>query len=160
MQGLLMRLQHIDNARGFDMLGIETAFWGVLGNAPELKTSRSGKPFAQMSIVVAVGQDEDGKDLSQWLRVACFGETAERLAHQARKGDRVYVEGNLTLNSWADKATGEPRTALNVAAWKCERVANIGQNRERKNSEQPQRKSTQWQPVESNRFAFNDEIGF
>ncbi len=140
------------------MRGIEAAFWGVLGNAPELKTSKSGKAFAQMSIVVAVGQDEDGKDVGQWLRVACFGETAEKLAHQAKKGDRVYVEGTLTLNTWADKATGEARHALNVAAWKCERVVNIGQNRERKNSEQPQRQPAQWQP--SNRYAFNDDIGF
>jgi single stranded DNA-binding protein len=140
--------------------GIEAAFWGVLGNAPELKTSRSGKPLVQVSIVVTVGQDTDGKDVGQWLRVACFGETAERLAHQAKKGDRVYVEGNLTLNSWADKATGEARTALNVAAWKCERVANIGKHRERNDVPQTQRQSTQWQPVERNRYAFNDEIGF
>lgn len=140
------------------MRGIEAAFWGVLGNAPELKTSKSGKPFAQMSVVVSVGQDEEGKDVSQWLRVTCFGETAERLAHQAKKGDRVYVEGTLTLNSWADKATGEARSGLNVAAWKCERIANIGQNRERKNAEQPQRQPAQWQP--SNRYAFNDDIGF
>ena len=139
------------------MRGIEAAFWGVLGNDPELKTSKSGKAFAQMSVVVSVGQDDSGP-VSQWLRVACFGETAERLAQQAKKGDRVYVEGTLTLNTWADKAIGEARTGLNVAAWKCERVANIGQNRERKNSEQPQRQPAQWQP--SNRYAFNDDIGF
>jgi single-strand DNA-binding protein len=120
------------------MRGIETAFWGVLGNDPELKTSKSGKAFAQMSVVVAVGQGDDGKDASQWLRVACFGETAERLAHQAKKGDRVYVEGTLTLNTWADKATGESRTALNVAAWKCERLGNIGKHRERGGQPQSQ----------------------
>jgi single-strand DNA-binding protein len=149
------------------MRGIETAFWGVLGNSPELKMSKSGKAFAQMSIVVAVGQGDDGKDLSQWLRVTCFGETAERLAHQAKKGDRVYVEGNLTLNSWADKATGEARHALNVAAWKCERLGNIGQNRERRNVEQTQKQAAgqsggPWdRMVERSRYApFNDEIGF
>jgi single-strand DNA-binding protein len=143
------------------MRGIETAFWGVLGNAPELKTSRSGKPLVQVSVVVSVGQDSDGKDVGQWLRVACFGEVAERLAHQAKKGDRVYVEGNLTLNSWADKATGEARTALNVAAWKCERVVNIGKHRERKDAPQTQMQSGgPWDRMERNRFAFNDEIGF
>ena len=143
------------------MRGIETAFWGVLGNELELKTSRGGKAFAQMSIVVAVGQDDDGKDVSQWLRVACFGETAERLVRQAKKGDRVYVEGTLTLNSWADKATGEARSGLNVAAWKCERIANIGKHRER-NGEQTQKQAGPWERVERNRYnsGFNDDIGF
>ena len=132
------------------MRGIETAFWGVLGNQPELKTSRSGKPFAQVSVVVSVGQDADGKDVGQWLRVACFGETAERLAHQAKKGDRVYVEGNLT--------TGEARTALNVAAWKCERVVNIGKHREREQTQK--HPSGPWERIERNGPSFNDEIGF
>ena len=38
----------------------------------------------------------------------------------------------MTLNTWNDKATGEAKTGLNVAAWKCERVASIGKSRERK----------------------------
>ena len=45
------------------------------------------------SIVVTVGQADDGKDVSQWLRVACFGEVAEKIAAHAKKCDRVYVEG-------------------------------------------------------------------
>ena len=142
------------------MRGIEAAFWGVLGNDPELKTSKSGKAFTQMSIVVSAGQDDGGKDVGQWLRVTCFGETAERLVHQAKKGDRVYVEGALTLNSWADKATGEARSGLNVAAWKCERVVNIGKHRER-NGEQTQKQAGSWdRMIERNRYAFNDDVGF
>ena len=48
---------------------------------------------------------------------------------QEHGGDRIYVEGNLTLNTWADKATGEAKTGLNVAAWRVDRLANIGRNR-------------------------------
>ena len=120
------------------MRGIEVAFWGVLGNEPELKTSKNGKAFMSMSVVVTIGAADDGKDVSQWLRVACFGETAERLAVTAKKGDRIYCEGTLTFNSWADKATGEARSGLNVAAWKCERVANIGKHRSGEEQPQPQ----------------------
>ena len=53
------------------MRGLETAFWGTLGKDPELKTSKTGTRFAAMNIVVTVGQADDGKDVSQWLRVAC-----------------------------------------------------------------------------------------
>ncbi len=112
--------------------GIETAFWGTLGKDPELKTSKTGNPFATMNVVVTVGTSDDGKDVSQWIRCACFGATATAIAAKASKGDRVYIEGTLTLNTWTDKSTGEAKTGLSVAAWKAERVASIGKSRERK----------------------------
>ncbi|MGA7329614.1 MAG: single-stranded DNA-binding protein [Rhodomicrobium sp.] len=113
------------------MRGIETAFWGVLGKDPELKTSKTGKAFATMNVVVTVGQSDDNKDVSQWLRVACFGETAERIGANCMKGDRIYCEGNLTLNTWK-ASDGTERTGLNVAAFTVTKVAAIGKNRPRK----------------------------
>jgi len=68
------------------------------------------------------------------VRVACFGEAAETLAARAKKGDCVYCEGSLTQTQWNDRATGEVKYGLNLAAWKCERVANIGKHREHKES--------------------------
>jgi single-stranded DNA-binding protein len=60
---------------------IETAFWATLGKDPELRTSKTGNPFATMHVVVTVGtSSDDGKDVSQWLRVACFGDTAKNIA--------------------------------------------------------------------------------
>ena len=53
------------------------------------------------------------------------------LRSKRRRATASYVEGTLTLNTWNDKATGEAKTGLNVAAWKCERVASIGKSRER-----------------------------
>jgi single-strand DNA-binding protein len=111
--------------------GLETAFWGVLGKDPELKTSKAGTPYAGMNVVVTVGKADDGKDISQWLRVTCFGDTAKAITAKARKGDRIYCEGTLTMSQWND-AQGEVRHGLNVAAWKVERVASIGKSRERK----------------------------
>ena len=105
------------------MRGIESAFFGVLGKDPELKTSKSGAAYATLAVVV--GEDAD----SQWVRVACFGETAEQIAIRAKKGDKVYVEGTLTLNTWTDKTTGEERHGLNVAAWRVDKLANIGKAR-------------------------------
>jgi hypothetical protein len=32
------------------MRGIESAFWGVLGKDPELRTSKTGTPFATMNV--------------------------------------------------------------------------------------------------------------
>jgi single stranded DNA-binding protein len=109
--------------------GIECAFWGTLGADPELKVGKSGKLFAAMSVVVTVGQSDDGKDIGQWIRVACFSDVAEKFAGAAKKGDRCYVEGQLTMTQWNDQH-GEVRHGLNVAAWKCERLSAIGRNRQ------------------------------
>jgi hypothetical protein len=49
----------------FAMRGIEAAFWGTLGKDPELRTSKTGNPFATLSVAVTVGQADDGKDVSQ-----------------------------------------------------------------------------------------------
>ncbi len=111
------------------MRGIESAFWGTLGKDPELRTSKTGNPFCSFNCVVTVGKADDGKDVSQWVRVACFGQVAEEIAARAAKLDRVYVEGALTLNTW-QTAAGEQRSGLNVAAWKVEKLAAIGKNRQ------------------------------
>ena len=49
------------------MRGLETAFWGTLGADPELKTGKSGKPFATFNVAVTVGHADDGKDVTQWV---------------------------------------------------------------------------------------------
>ena len=115
------------------MRGIESAFWGTLLQDLELKTSASGRRYCNFGCAVITGKAENGKDVSQYIRVACFGEAAETLAARAKKDDRVYVEGSLTMSQW-NAATGEVKHGLNVAAWCCERIANIGKSREKRES--------------------------
>lgn len=104
------------------MSEIETAFSAVVGRPPELRTSKSGKPWASFSAVV-------GKEAAaQWVRVAIFNEKAETLSRTLQKGDRVYCEGRLTASVWIPDS-GPPRVQLDVAAWKCERLNQIGRNK-------------------------------
>jgi single-strand DNA-binding protein len=100
---------------------LEVAFTGALGAEPELKTSAGGKPYCNVAVAIANG------DQTVWLRVACFGEVAQEFVGRAHKGDRVAIEGRLTLNSYTAK-DGSPRTGLNVAA-SYVRVAEIGRQR-------------------------------
>jgi single-stranded DNA-binding protein len=114
------------------MKGIEAAFFGSVATEHiNLQTGPSGKPWAALSVRVTVGTLDDGKDLSQWIRVSCFGETAERVAATFKKGDRCYCEGTLTLIEWNDKVTGEPKHGLSVNAYKVEKVgvSNLGRNK-------------------------------
>jgi single-strand DNA-binding protein len=114
------------------MKGIEAAFFGTVASERiELKTGRSGTLWTVFSVGVTIGSTDDGKELLQWLRVSAFAETAERVAATFKKGDRCYVEGSLKLDTWNDKATGEPKHGLNVSAFKVEKVgvSNLGRNR-------------------------------
>jgi len=104
------------------MNSIEAAFTGRLGTQPELKTSQAGKPWAAFNVGVGDG------DNIQWVRIAVFGERAQELSAILRKGDRVYVEGRLQLNTRTDKE-GQQRAGLSVAAWKCEKLGQIGWNK-------------------------------
>ena len=118
------------------MKGIECAFVASLGQDVELRTSKAEKKFCTFSCVVTTGHDEDGKEIGQWLRVICFGDTAEKVAERAKKGDRIYVEGLLTLNTW-DGADGETKHGLNVTAWRAERLSNIGRSKVKRPSHEP-----------------------
>jgi single-strand DNA-binding protein len=114
----------------FLMRGVECAFFGSVGSENiELKTAKSGNSWASFSVGVTVGTLDDGKDQVQWLRISCFGETAERAAASFKKGDRVYCEGNLKLDHWVD-THGEQKHGLSVAAWKAEKVgaSALGRN--------------------------------
>lgn len=106
------------------MKGIEAAFFGSLARDVELKTAKSGKPWASLLVMVDTGEEN-----TQLVQTAVFAETAEKLAGAA-KGTRVYCEGVLSLNQWNDKTTGEVKHGLSCAAFKCERVgsSSIGRN--------------------------------
>jgi single-strand DNA-binding protein len=101
---------------------IECAFIGRLGRDPELRRSQAGKPWLPLNLAVSE------KDDTQWVKVAAFGEKATQLAEVLRKGDRCYVEGRISLDTWTDQQ-GQQRAGLKVAAWKVERLGNIGQNK-------------------------------
>jgi single-strand DNA-binding protein len=104
------------------MNSIEAAFIGRVGRDPDLRTSQSGNPWTALSVAVGEGEEV------QWIRVAVFGERAEQLAGQLHKGDRVYVEGRLKLDTWTAQ-DGKERTGLSVAAWKAEKLGEIGRHK-------------------------------
>jgi single-strand DNA-binding protein len=136
------------------MRGIESAFWGTLGRDPELRTSRAGKPYCILNLAVVSGKTDDGKDVTQWVRATCFGETASKISI-AQKGDRIYVEGTLKLDEW-NAADGQARHGLSISAWKAEKVSAIGKSRERRADADYHR------PIETTNqnIGFNDEIPF
>jgi single-stranded DNA-binding protein len=127
-------------------MSIDCAFFGFLPADAEPRTSQAGKPWVRMR--VGVGKD----DAVQWVSVAVFGSAAETAA-ALKKGDRVYVEGAIKLDSWRG-SDGAERHSLSVAAFKCERTHQIGRNRPKRERESDPKP----QPARS--APFDDSIGF
>jgi single-strand DNA-binding protein len=102
-------------------MSIDCAFFGFLAGDAEARVSQAGNAWTKLR--VGVGRDE----AVQWLNVACFGKAAD-VAAELRKGDRVYVEGTIKMDTWRGN-DGQERHGLNVAAFKIERTHRIGRDR-------------------------------
>jgi single-strand DNA-binding protein len=109
------------------MKGIEAAFVGRLGGDPQERVSAKGAVWASFTVAV-----DGNEEQTTWVRCACFGDLAQRVAAELHKGSRCLVEGALRQSSWTDKQTGELRYGLEVAAWRVEVVGLIGERRPRK----------------------------
>jgi single-stranded DNA-binding protein len=102
-------------------MSIECAFFGFLAADAESRTSQAGKQWVRMRI--GVGKD----DAVQWVGVAVFGKAAETAA-ELKKGDRVYCEGAIKLDTWRG-SDGVDKHGLSVASFKIEKTHQIGRNR-------------------------------
>jgi single-strand DNA-binding protein len=85
---------------------------GRLCEAPELKQSTSGKSV--MSVTVAVDRPF-AKDVTDFIPIVVWNQTAEYLSKYAHKGSKVAITGKLTTRKWEDK-NGNKRTAFEVLA--------------------------------------------
>jgi single-stranded DNA-binding protein len=118
------------------MNGIETAFIARVGtDTIEVKTSQAGKPWASFSACVGDG------DEAQWVKLVVFGDRAQQLAGHLHKGDKIYAEGRLKLDTWTGK-DGQQRAGIKVAAWKVERLCEIGRNKPAKPKAPPEGEHT------------------
>lgn len=94
---------------------------GNLGADPEVRTTNNGSKVATLSIATSrIWKDNTGtrQEKTQWHRVifwnnkvgAQLADVAEKFA---KKGDRVYVEGEIEYRTWQDKE-GQTRYSTEI----------------------------------------------
>jgi single-strand DNA-binding protein len=91
---------------------------GNLGRDPELKYSPEGRPTLRFTVASNYrvrSSEGEWQDATEWVRVSVFGQRAEALAQQLRKGSRVYVDGRLEARPWTDRQQ-QPHAGLEVIA--------------------------------------------
>lgn len=85
---------------------------GNLTRDPELRYTSGGKAIAEFSIAVNKGSGENRT--TTFIRCEAWEKTAEYIAERARKGGKVFVEGELKVDTWNDKETGKRREKMIV----------------------------------------------
>ncbi len=71
---------------------------GNLGNDPDFKIMQSGESLCILK--VATHEHLNGKDYTEWHKVACWSKLANLCNQYLKKGSRVYVEGKLRTTSY------------------------------------------------------------
>ncbi len=85
---------------------------GRLTADPELKKTQSGNSVCQVDVAV---NRPHKKDITDFLKVVVWRQSAEYLCQYGRKGNIVAVNGCLTTRKYEDKQ-GNKRTAYEIVA--------------------------------------------
>jgi single-strand DNA-binding protein len=79
---------------------------GNLGNAPEVKTTESGKKLARFSVATNESyRNAKGEKVTEttWHNLVAWGKVAEIAEKYLTKGSEIAIEGKLINRSYADK---------------------------------------------------------
>lgn len=90
---------------------------GTLGKDPELKyVGAKNTELATFSIAVNK-KDKLGNQQATWVNCQAWKQVALTVMDHLRKGDMVTVRGELEIQSWADKTSGQKRYKTVVTVW-------------------------------------------
>lgn len=90
-------------------------FIGRVGGDAELKRTTSGKAVASFSMALDNGKDNEGQKRNPtWIKATLWEKRAESLAQYITKGKLVYVEGPVSIETWASKQDGSAQGKICV----------------------------------------------
>jgi single-strand DNA-binding protein len=92
---------------------------GNVGRDPELRMTPNGRPVCEFSVAVnrVTGRADGGdrQEQTDWYRVSCWSNLAERAQQFITKGRLVYIEGRFTPRTYTDRE-GKERMSLDISA--------------------------------------------
>ena len=101
-------------------MSIPVSFTGRLTGDPEIRFTPNGVAVAKFSVATSkrtfnkqTSQYEDGP--ASFWNISAWRDLGENVAETLRKGQLVYVTGEMEMRSWEDKE-GQKRTTPEVTA--------------------------------------------
>lgn len=88
---------------------------GNLGRDPEIRAMQNGGKIANLSIATSETWNDkasgERKERTEWHRVVVFNENIVRFIESyAKKGTKLYIEGQLETRKWTDQSGAEKYT--------------------------------------------------
>jgi len=77
---------------------------------PSLRTFDSGTMVANFAGGIQEGKDKDGNWINNAIDIEIWGKSAEVVVDRCKKGDSIFVTGNVRRQEWADKETSSKRS--------------------------------------------------
>lgn len=90
---------------------------GNLTSDPELRYTPKGTAICKFSIATNrrwKNEAGDAKEEVTFVECDAFGKTAENIGQYFKKGNPIFIEGRLRLQTWDDKQSGQKRQKLGV----------------------------------------------
>lgn len=72
---------------------------GYVGRDSELTVTNQGLEVAGLSIATST-MKKNGEKVTQWHNCVAFGKTAELVAQYAKKGARIFVDGEMQYSDY------------------------------------------------------------
>lgn len=87
---------------------------GNLGRDPEIRRMQNGDAVANMSIATSERWRDkntgEQREKTEWHRVVAFGKLAEIVEQYCKKGDRLFVQGQIQTRKWTDQSGADKYT--------------------------------------------------
>ncbi len=106
---------------------------GNLTREPELKFTPKGTAVAKFGLAISRVWYNDAKEKREevtFVDVDAWGKQAETIAKYCKKGNPLFVEGRLKLDSWDDKKSGEKRSKMGVVLENFQLLGDGGKPRD------------------------------
>jgi single-strand DNA-binding protein len=124
---ILARFKRQSKTKGKNMLN-KVQIIGHVGKDVEMRYSASGDAMATFSLATtekykdkATGNQVEN---TEWHSITAFRRLAEVIGEYVKKGDLLYVEGQLQTRKYQDKKTGQDRYSTSIVAAQMKMLGN------------------------------------
>ena len=84
---------------------------GHLGTDPDMRYTPNGNPVTSFRLATSrryTTSDGERREETEWFRVVCWNQLAERCNQFLTRGKKVYVEGRLKSDTWDGQRRSDP----------------------------------------------------
>lgn len=143
---------------------------GNLGQDPETRYTKGGDAVVTLSLATSESWKDkmtgEQKELTEWHRVVFFKRPAEIIGEFARKGAKLYIEGQIKTRKWQDNQ-GQDRYSTEIMGREFQFLSSApedagqsqGQSRSTAPAAQPAPQQAP-QGAPGGNFDFDDDIPF